>query len=144
MSGGFGALDWAVVLGFLVVTTVIGERMAGKQATVRDFFLGGRKLPWYAVAGSIIATEISAVTFISFPFVVFRPGGNLTYLQLGIFGLLLARVIVGYVLVPAYYEREIYRPTSTSARRPSPRRSTWARRSSSPAASPTPASPWRR
>ncbi|MCZ6598875.1 MAG: hypothetical protein O7B99_14650 [Planctomycetota bacterium] len=121
MTGGFGVLDWAVVLGFLVVTTVVGGRMAGKQATLRDFFLGGRKLPWYAVAGSIIATEISAVTFISFPFVVFRPGGDLTYLQLGIFGLLLARLIVGYVLVPAYYEREIYSPYDFMGNRLGPR-----------------------
>ena len=44
------------------------------------------------------------------PFVVFRPGGDFTYLQLGVFGSLLARLIVGYVLVPAYYQREIYSP----------------------------------
>jgi Na+/proline symporter len=84
--------------------------MAGRQATIRDFFLGGRKLPWYAVSGSIIATEISALTFISVPFVVFKPGGNFTYLQLGVFGSFFARILVGYILVPAYYKREIYSP----------------------------------
>ena len=66
----FGWIDWAVVLGYLVFTTWIGHRLAGKQATIRDFFLGGRKLPWYAVAGSSIATEISAVTFVGVPAVV--------------------------------------------------------------------------
>jgi len=106
----FGAIDWAIVVGYMVFTTWLGARMAGKQTSVRDFFLGGRKLPWYAVSGSIIATEISAVTFVGAPYIVFQEGGNLTYLQLGIIGTLLARVIVGFVLVPAYYKREIYSP----------------------------------
>lgn len=106
----FGPLDWGIVLGYLVLTTILGERLAGKQATIRDFFLGGRKLPWYAVAGSIISTEISAVTFLSVPFVVFKDGGDCTYLQFGLIGSFLARLIVGYVLVPAYYQREIYSP----------------------------------
>ena len=110
LAGGFTALDWTVVAAILVATTIVGERMAGRQASMRDFFLGGRKLPWYAVSASIVATEISAVTYVSVPSVVFKPGGDFTYLQLGLIGSFLARVFVGYVLVPAYYEREIYSP----------------------------------
>lgn len=110
LTGNFGLLDWGIVIGYLVITTIIGERLAGKQATIREFFLGGRKLPWYAVAGSNIATEISAVTFVSVPFVVYKDGGNFTYLQFGLIGSLLARLIVGYVLVPAYFKKEIYSP----------------------------------
>ncbi|GMU84302.1 MAG: hypothetical protein AMXMBFR47_41720 [Planctomycetota bacterium] len=109
-SAQFTWVDWLVVVGYLALTTWIGVAMAGKQATIRDFFLGGRKLPWYAVSGSIIATEISALTFVSVPWVVFQPGGNITYLQLGIFGSFFARIIVGYWLVPEYYRREIYSP----------------------------------
>ena len=109
-AGGLGWIDWGVVGAYFVVTTLIGGALAGKQATLRDFFLGGRRLPWYAVSGSIIATEISALTFISVPFVVFAPGGNFTYLQLGVFGSVLARIIVGYLVIPAYYQREIYSP----------------------------------
>jgi len=110
ISAQFTWIDWTIVIGFLALTTIIGKCLTGKQATLRDFFLGGRKLPWYAVSGSIIATEISAVTFIGVPYVVFKPGGNFTYLQLGVFGSLLARIIVGYLLVPQYYRREIYSP----------------------------------
>lgn len=110
LAGHFTWIDWCVVFGYLIITTALGGALAGKQATIRDFFLGGRKLPWYAVSGSIIATEISALTFISVPYVVFKPGGDFTYLQLGVFGSLLARLIVGYVLVPVYYQREIYSP----------------------------------
>jgi solute:Na+ symporter, SSS family len=109
IAGYFTWADWSVVLGYLVVTTVIGGLLAGKQATIRDFFLGGRKLPWYAVTGSTIATEISAVTFVGVPAIVFASRGNFTYLQL-VIGSILARIIVGYVFVPAYYKREIYSP----------------------------------
>lgn len=102
-------IDWAVLVGYLIFTTVLGAKLAGRQATIRDFFLGGRKLPWPAVAGSIIATEISAVTFIGAPAIVFAARGNFTYLQLA-FGAILARVIIGIWFVPAFYEREIYSP----------------------------------
>jgi len=106
----FGAVDWGVVIVYLVFTSWLGAKMAGRQANIRDFFLGGRKLPWYAVSGSIIASEISALTFVSVPWVVMQPGGNLTYLQLGVFGSFVARIAVGYWLAPAYYQREIYSP----------------------------------
>lgn len=115
--GGFGGLDWLVVFGFLALTTWIGHRMSGRQASMRDFFLGGRRLPWYAVSASIIATEISAVTFISLPSVVAKPGGDFTYLQLGLIGGLIARAVVAFVLVPAYYEREIFSPYDYMAAR---------------------------
>ena len=94
LAGGFNWVDWAVVIGLFALTHWIGTITAGKPATIREFFLGGRKLPWYAVSASIIATEISAVTLISLPATVFNAGGNITYLQLGLIGLLLARRIV--------------------------------------------------
>ena len=110
-------IDWAIVVALFALTSWVGKRYSGKQATIRDFVLGGRTLPWYAVAGSIIGTEISAVTLISVPAVVFQTGGNITYLQLGLIGLFLARWIVALWLVPAYFEREIYSPYDYMARR---------------------------
>jgi SSS family transporter len=117
LGGALTWLDWTVVALLFAATSWIGTHFAGKQATIRDFFLGGRKLPWYAVSGSIIATEISAVTLISLPSVIFKPGGNITYLQLGLIGLFIARWIVALWLVPAYYEREIYSPYDFMAQR---------------------------
>jgi solute:Na+ symporter, SSS family len=111
---GFTGLDWIIVVSVLVGTTLLASRLAKTQRNMHDFFLGGKQLPWYAVSASIVATEISTVTFISLPFVVFREGGNLTYLQLGLIGSFIARCIVGYVLVPAYYKQseanEVYSP----------------------------------
>jgi SSS family transporter len=101
--------DWLVIIAYLAFTTVLGGLLAGKQASMKDFFLGGRRLPWPAVCGSIIATELSAATFLIAPAIVFSAGGDMTYIQLA-FGTILARFIIGYVFIPVYYKREIYSP----------------------------------
>ena len=103
----FTTIDWVVLGGYLLICTLIGHRMRGRQASIRDFFLGGRALPWPAVSGSIIATEISGVTFIGVPATLFAAEGNFTYIQWAI-GSVIARVIVGIWFVKVYYEREIY------------------------------------
>jgi len=105
----FTALDWGVLAGYLLLTTWIGHALRGKQSTMKDFFLAGRSLPWPAVCGSIIATEISAITFVGVPGMVFAAGGNFTYLQWAI-GSIAARVIVGIWFVKVFYEREIFSP----------------------------------
>ena len=71
-----------VFFGFvMVLVTLAGKRLSGNTKTLRDFFNGGGDLPWWVVSTSIIATLVSAVTFISVPAAVFAPGGNLTYFQ---------------------------------------------------------------
>ncbi|GAB4249011.1 MAG: sodium:solute symporter [Candidatus Methylacidiphilales bacterium] len=112
----FTWMDWAVVVGYMALTTWVGHRLRGRQATIRDFFLAGRRLPWPAVAGSIIATEISALTFIGVPGMVWAATGNFTYLQWAI-GSVLARVLIGVFLVKKYYEEEIYSPYDYMERR---------------------------
>jgi Na+/proline symporter len=109
-------LDWTVVAGVFAITSIAGLR-GGRRATIREFFLGGRTLAWWAVSLSIVATEISALTLVSLPSVVFKPGGNFNYLQLTLFGSLLARLAIAWWLVPAYYEREIYSPYEYMAQR---------------------------
>ncbi|MBP6601847.1 MAG: hypothetical protein KA250_08605 [Verrucomicrobiales bacterium] len=105
----FTPLDWVVVFGYLLLTTLVGHRMRGKQASIKDFFLGGRSLPWQAVSGSIIATEISGVTFIAVPGSVMALQGDFTYLQWAI-GSIIARIIVGFFFVKVFYEKDIYSP----------------------------------
>lgn len=83
--------------------------MSGQQASIKDFFLGGKTLPWWSVSGSMIATEISALTFIGVPGMVYALSGDWTYLQWGL-GSIIARFAVAHWLVPLYYEREIYSP----------------------------------
>lgn len=115
----FTLLDWGVLIGYLLLTTWVGHRLRGQQANIKDFFLAGRSLPWPAVCGSIIATEISAVTFIGVPGAVFALTGNFTYLQWAI-GSIIARMIVGLYFVRVFYERDIYSPYDYMAHRLGP------------------------
>jgi len=109
IAGNFTVWDWLVIVVYLIFTTVLGGLLAGKQASMKDFFLGGRRLPWPAVCGSIIATELSAATFLIAPAIVFSQGGDMTYIQLAL-GTIAARFVIGYFFVPVYYRREIYSP----------------------------------
>jgi len=112
----FTWVDWLVIFGYFALTTFIGHMMRGKQGTIRDFFLGGRSLPWQAVSGSIIATEISGVTFIGVAGGLFALQGDFTYLLWGI-GSVIGRVLVALYVVPKYFEDEIYSPYDYMGRR---------------------------
>ena len=105
----FSAIDWTIVGLYIAITTWIGHRLKGRQESTHDFFLGGRNIPWYAVSASIIATTISAVTFIGVPAIAFAAGGNFTYLQLALGGII-ARLLIARYLLPRYYEHEYYSP----------------------------------
>jgi Na+/proline symporter len=117
LAGHFGWLDWGVMLGYLAAVTVAGLILSGRQQTMADFFRGGNRLPWWAVTASIMATIISAVTFVTVPSRAFREDGDFTYLQLGIIGGLIARLFVAFVLVPAYLKYKVYSPYDYMAQR---------------------------
>ena len=96
--------DLAVVAAYLLLAIWGGRRLARGRTTLRDYYLTGRRMPWWAVAGSIVATETSTVTVISVPAYAF--GSNLTFLQLAL-GYLAGRVLVAFVLLPAYFGRDL-------------------------------------
>lgn len=105
----FSPIDWLVVGIYIGGTTWIGHKLKGQQETPHDFFLGGRRIPWFAVSASIIATTISAVTFIGVPAFIYAAGGDFTYLQLAIGGII-AKLLIARFLIPRYYEQEFYSP----------------------------------
>ena len=121
----FKPLDWIVLFGYLGLTTWVGHRMRGRQASISDFFAGGRSLPWLAVSGSIIATEISGVTFIGVPGGVMAANGNFTYLIWAI-GSIIGRIVVGVVFTKVFYEENIYSPYDYMGRRIKPQLKTLA------------------
>jgi len=98
-NSGFQALDIAIVVGYLVVIAAIGSFSGGKQRSIKDYFMGGSNIPWWAVTFAIVAAETSTLTFISIPGLAYLT--NLTFLQLTI-GYLIARVIVSFIFLPAY------------------------------------------
>lgn len=77
------------------------------QHNSRDYFLGGRNLPWWSVGLSIVATETSALTFIGVPALAY--GGDIAFIQM-VIGYVIARVILAVILVPHYFKGEIYSP----------------------------------
>ena len=106
----FTNLDWLLVAAYLGLTTLVGHLLKGKQSTIKDFFLGGRSLPWPAVSGSIIATEISGVTFIGVPGMVYATHQEISHIFSGGIGSIIARILVGLFFVKVFYQREIYSP----------------------------------
>jgi SSS family transporter len=117
--GSFHWIDWAVLAAYIVGTSWLADRLAGRRQTIRDFFLGGRKLPWWAVSGSIVASEVSGVTFVAIPAIAYAQGGNYTYMMLAV-GSIVARFLIGYLLIPAFYRHEVYSPYEFMGRRLGP------------------------
>ncbi len=92
--------DLVVMGAYLLAMPALGILLSGGQKTARDYFVGNRRLPWWAVCFSVVATETSTLTVISVPTVAYL--GSFTYLQLAI-GYLIGRVVVAFVLLPRYY-----------------------------------------
>jgi solute:Na+ symporter, SSS family len=98
-------IDFAIIVAYLAGITAFGARFRRGQQTLRDYFLGGRTAPWWAIACSIVATETSTLTIIGTPGIAFA--GNLGFLQL-VIGYLVARVVLCVALVPRYFQGEFY------------------------------------
>src|ERR1700694_6003572 len=99
------SLDLAIIAAYLIGVTLFGIAFRHGQTTPRDYFLGGRTAPWWALAFSIVATETSTLTIIGTPAIAY--GGNLTFLQL-IFGYLIGRLLIVLVLLPGYFRGDFF------------------------------------
>ncbi|HEY6802899.1 MAG TPA: sodium:solute symporter [Pyrinomonadaceae bacterium] len=100
------ALDLIIIFGYLIGIVVFGTWFGSKQETTKDYFLGDRSVPWWAVAFSIVATETSTITFISVPGIAFARGGNFQFLQL-VFGYLLGRIVISLLFIPSYFRGDL-------------------------------------
>jgi len=97
-------IDLLIIVAYLAGTVAFGAWFSRSQKDVKDYFVGGRSVPWWAIMGSIVATETSTVTFISVPGVAFT--GNWTFLQL-VMGYMVGRIVVSIIFVPAYFRGEL-------------------------------------
>lgn len=97
-------LDYLIIVVFLIGSAAFGIISGGKQKTVKDYFLGSKEIPWWAVCFSIVAAETSTLTFISIPGLAYLT--NLNFLQVT-FGYLIGRIIVASVFLPAYNKGEL-------------------------------------
>ncbi|HEX8847158.1 MAG TPA: sodium:solute symporter [Pyrinomonadaceae bacterium] len=99
-------LDLVIIFGYLIGIVLIGTWFGRKQETTRDYFLGDRTVPWWAIAASIVATETSTITFISVPGIAYAINGNFQFLQL-VFGYMLGRVVISLLFIPSYFRGEL-------------------------------------
>ena len=100
-----GILDIAVLIAALLASILIGLRFRGKNDSIESYLLGDRNLPWWAILGSIVATETSTATVLSVPGDGYGPVG-FRFLQLAL-GFILGRVLVIFFLLPKYFEGKL-------------------------------------
>jgi solute:Na+ symporter, SSS family len=102
---GLNHLDFAIIALYLAGITLFGLRFRKKQRSLRDYFLAGRDIPWWAIALSIVAAETSTLTIISIPGLAYDT--NFTFLQV-VMGYVVGRVVISFVLLPHYFRGDLY------------------------------------
>ena len=76
------SVDWLVIAVYITAMIGLSMHIGRRQGDQDDYFVGGRNLSWWSVGISAMATQTSAISFISIPaFVALKPGGGLTWLQ---------------------------------------------------------------
>lgn len=97
-------LEWGLIAGYFALALSVGWYAGRGNRAGNDLHLGGRSTPWLAALISLVATEISAATLLGTPQAAFN--GALFYVQL-MLGSLVARYIVAFYFLPAYYDTQV-------------------------------------
>ncbi|MFN9411158.1 MAG: sodium:solute symporter [Pirellula sp.] len=100
-----GVIDLVVLLASIAISVVVGLRLSGKNDSIEAYLLGGRDLPWWAILGSIVATETSTATVLSVPGHGYGVVG-FRFLQLAI-GYIVGRFLVIQLLLPRYFDGKL-------------------------------------
>jgi len=98
-------IDWLVMTGFLLFIVVYGVWKSRGSKNVKEFLLANKATPWYTVALSIMATQASAITFLSTPGQAFVDG--MRFVQFYI-GLPIAMIILSITAVPLYHKLKVF------------------------------------
>ena len=97
-------LDLAVLVIYLAGIVAFGAYFSKSHHTIQDYFVSGKTIPWWAIMGSIVATETSTVTFISVPGYAYSR--DFTFLQL-VMGYMIGRIAVSVLFIPAYFRGQL-------------------------------------
>jgi len=99
------AIDWIILLGTLGFIVAYGTWKTRRDNTQENYLRGGNEDRWWAVGLSVMATQASAITFLSTPGQGFADGMGFVQFY---FGLPLAMIVIGAVFIPLYYEWKVY------------------------------------
>ncbi|TFH01616.1 MAG: sodium:solute symporter [Calditrichales bacterium] len=98
-------LDWIVMLGFLIFIVVYGTWKSRKSRNITDYLLANKSAQWYTIALSIMATQASAITFLSTPGQAYIDG--MRFVQFYI-GLPIAMIVLSITAVPLFYKLNVF------------------------------------
>ena len=102
---GLNALDFTIIAIYLIGITLFGMRFRKRQRTLRDYFLAGRDIPWWAITLSIVAAETSTLTIISVPGLAYST--DMAFLQVAM-GYIAGRIVISFLLLPHYFRGELF------------------------------------
>ncbi len=98
-------LDWIVLFGTIAFIVVYGTLKTRGNKTIEGYLKGDNSMKWWMIGVSIMATQASAITFLSTPGQAIEDG--MRFIQF-YFGLPLAMVIIAVTIVPIYYRLKVY------------------------------------
>ncbi len=100
-----GALDWTILCSTLLFIVVYGVWKTKGSKNVNDYVRGGKEAQWWTIGLSVMATQASAITFLSTPGQAFHDGMGFVQFY---FGLPLAMIIICLVFIPLYHKMKVY------------------------------------
>lgn len=98
-------LDWVVLIGTLLLIVVYGTYQSRGSKNVKDYLKGGNTSKWWTIGLSVMATQASAITFLSTPGQAFNDGMGFVQFY---FGLPIAMVVICMVFIPLYHRLKVY------------------------------------
>ena len=98
-------LDWIVLISTLLLIVVYGTYQSRGSKNVQDYLKGGNTSKWYTIGLSVMATQASAITFLSTPGQAFNDGMGFVQFY---FGLPIAMVVICMVFIPLYHRLKVY------------------------------------
>lgn len=97
--------DWIILFGTLLFIVIYGAWRTRKSQSIEGYLKGGNEMKWYTIGLSIMATQASAITFLSTPGQAYEEGMGFVQFY---FGLPIAMVIISAVFIPIYYKLKVY------------------------------------
>lgn len=99
------ALDWIVLTGTLLIIVVYGTWKTRGSKNVEDYIKGGNEAKWWTIGLSVMATQASAITFLSTPGQAYHDGMGFVQFY---FGLPIAMIVICMVFIPLYHRLKVY------------------------------------
>lgn len=98
-------LDWIVLIGTLLTIVIYGTYQTRGSKNVQDYLKGGSNSKWWTIGLSVMATQASAITFLSTPGQAFHSGMGFVQFY---FGLPIAMIVICMVFIPLYHRLKVY------------------------------------